>query len=482
MRDSRTMAKDAKKSQSFDPDIVHGPISRAVWKLAWPTMLQNIIAGAQGIVDHTLVGHFVGFTGNAAIGVSWQIFLVVIVFVVSVFTGMGILVARFAGAGEPDKVNRVVFQGFLIAMFMILFLLAPVGLFFASDLLGLLNAAPAVHAEALPYLRTLFLFSFGMLIYYMIAGVLRAAGDARTPLRLGVAMTVLNLIGSIILIRGFGPIPAFGTLGAAMGTVIASGIVAAYAVYLLLTNKLVVRFPEKISWRPDWSIIRELFRFGLPTGFQGIAMNLGGAALVGFVGSLPNSAEAQAAYAVGYTQLFSLVTWTSVGLMAASSTVSGQNLGAGFPDRTRRAARTSAMFGLLLAATFAMLFVLIPDKLLGVFGIGEPIVIGLGTELLGYLSLSALFVTVALNYTGALQGAGDTRSPLVITLISQLVMPIGYLTITQSTRALESTDVWGAILAGHILRCVLSVARFEQGRWVHIKVHIDEAPGAEAEH
>ena len=84
-----------------------------MWKLAWPTMLQNVIAGVQGLVDHTLVGHFVGFTGNAAFGVSWQIFLVVIVFVVSVFTGMGILVARFAGAGEPDKVNRVVFQGFL---------------------------------------------------------------------------------------------------------------------------------------------------------------------------------------------------------------------------------------------------------------------------------------------------------------------------------------------------------------------------------
>ena len=88
----------AAKQQSFDPDIIHGPISKAVWKLAWRTMLQNVIAGLQGIVDHTLVGRYVGFTGNAAIGVSWQIFLVVIVFVASVFTGMGILVARFAGA------------------------------------------------------------------------------------------------------------------------------------------------------------------------------------------------------------------------------------------------------------------------------------------------------------------------------------------------------------------------------------------------
>ena len=78
-------------------------------------MLQNVIAGLQGIIDHAMVGHFVGYTANAAIGVSWQIILVVIVFISSLFTGMGVLVARFAGANEPDKVNRVVYQAFLTA-------------------------------------------------------------------------------------------------------------------------------------------------------------------------------------------------------------------------------------------------------------------------------------------------------------------------------------------------------------------------------
>ncbi|HET9362451.1 MAG TPA: MATE family efflux transporter, partial [Vicinamibacterales bacterium] len=78
-------------------------------------MLQNVIAGLQGIIDHAMVGHFVGYTGNAAIGVSWQIIIVVIVFAVSVFTGMGVLVSRFAGANEPDKVNKVVYQAFLTA-------------------------------------------------------------------------------------------------------------------------------------------------------------------------------------------------------------------------------------------------------------------------------------------------------------------------------------------------------------------------------
>ena len=100
----------------FDRSIVDGPLAAAVWKLAWPTMLQNVIAGLQGIIDHAMVGHYVGYTANAAIGVSWQIFLVVIVFIASLYTGMGVLVARFAGAGEPEKVNRVVQQAFLTSL------------------------------------------------------------------------------------------------------------------------------------------------------------------------------------------------------------------------------------------------------------------------------------------------------------------------------------------------------------------------------
>src|SRR5512140_3746673 len=89
----------------YDRSIVEGPLPAAVWKLAWPSMLTNIIGGIQGFVDQVLVGHIVGFTGNAAIGVASQIFIVVIVFLMSLFTGMSVLVARFAGAGEEAKVD-----------------------------------------------------------------------------------------------------------------------------------------------------------------------------------------------------------------------------------------------------------------------------------------------------------------------------------------------------------------------------------------
>jgi putative MATE family efflux protein len=459
-----------RKRQTFDRSIIDGPIAAAVWKIAWPSVLQNAIGGLQGIVDHALVGHYVGFTANAAIGVSWQIFLVVIVFISSLFTGMGVLVSRAAGANDHDKVNRTVYQAFLTAVVLSVGVLAPLGYVLSPKLLEIVNATPAVRAEALPFLRTMFVFSIGMLMFFMLGGALRAAGDARTPLRLGIAMTVLNFVLNVVLISGAGPVPAFGTKGAAMGTAIASISVSAVGLWLLMTGRLVVHFERGMSLRPDFTIIRALFRFGLPAGIQGVAMNVAGVLLLRFIGSLPESAEAQAAYAVGYSELFSLITWTSVGLMGAAAAIAGQNLGAGKPERSAHAVHIAARFGLGVAATVGALFLLIPDQLLGIFGLSDPTVVRLGRQLLQFLSVSGLFITVALTYTGGLQGTGDTRSPLYITLISQVLLPPGICFFLSQTGHLQASGVWTAILVGHSTRCLLSLLRFRQGKWRHIEV------------
>ena len=469
------MAAPPRPGRAFDRSIVEGPIPRAVWKLAWPTMLQNMIGGLQGIVDHAMVGHFVGYTGNAAIGVSWQIFLVVMVFISSLFTGMGVMVARFAGANDPDKVNRTVYQAFVAAALMAVGILAPIGWFVAPSLLELINATPEVQAEALPYLRIMFLFSFGMMVFFMLGGALRSAGDARTPLRLGIVMTLLNMVLNVILIRGLGPIPAFGTAGAALGTVLAGGSIAVYAFWRLFSGAWVVQFHRAMNWRPDFAIIRSLFRFGLPTGLQGVAMNVAGVFLLRFIGSLERSAEAQAAYAVSYTELFSFITWSSVGLMGATAAVAGQNLGAGRPDRTVRAVQVASYIGLGVAAFVGLLFVTMPRALLALFGMEEPVVVDLGVQLLGYLAVSGLFVTVALGYTGGLQGTGDTRSPFWISVISQIVIPLGMCAVIQATRGLQPTDIWLAIVIGHATRCTLSVLRFRQEKWRNIRVDIEPA-------
>jgi putative MATE family efflux protein len=437
-------------------------------------MLTNIIGGLQGIVDQVLVGHLVGVNGNAAIGVASQIFIVVIVFLMSLFTGMSVLVARFAGAGEEDKVDRVVYQAFITAVGIALLVMAPIGYFLAPSLLDFVNAAPGVKAEALPFMRIMFMFSSGMLVFFMLGGALRSAGDARTPMVLGIALTVLNIVFNVILIRGLGPIPAFRTAGAAMGTCLASGLLMIYSLAKLVKGGWVVSFPRsgRGALAPDWTIIKSLFRFGLPTGIQGIAMNVGGVFMLAFIGSVAQSAAAQAAFSVSYSQLFSFITWTSVGLMGAAAAVAGQNLGAGKPDRSEEAVHVAARIGVTGAAFIGAIFLFFPRQLLAVFGMDEPVVVEIGTQLLRVLSVSGLFIAVALTYTGGLQGTGDTKSPLYISIVSQIVVPLGICFVIQQTGTLQPLHIWIAILVGHATRCLLSVLRFNQGKWRGIAVDI----------
>jgi Na+-driven multidrug efflux pump len=161
--------------------------------------------------------------------------------------------------------------------------------------------------------------------------------------------------------------------------------------------------------------------------------------------------------------------------MGATAAVAGQNLGAGRPDRSAGAARVAASIGLGVAAAISFLFVVIPGPLLGAFSLNEGIPFQIGRQLLQYLAVSAFFVTVALVYTGGLQGTGDTRGPLFISIISQVVVPIGLCTLFASTTGLQAAHIWSAIVLGHATRATLSVIRFRQGKWRAIAVKVGPA-------
>jgi Na+-driven multidrug efflux pump len=136
----------------------------------------------------------------------------------------------------------------------------------------------------------------------------------------------------------------------------------------------------------------------------------------------------------------------------------------------------ASRIGLAVAAIVGTAFLLIPTPLLGIFGMTEPLVTSIGSQLLRFLSVSGFFVTIALSYTGGLQGTGDTRSPLYISIVSQIVIPIGICATLQWTRGLHATDIWLAIVLGHFTRASLSVLRFRQGRWRNIAVELEETP------
>jgi Na+-driven multidrug efflux pump len=125
--------------QHFDKELVSGSILRSVWKLSWPVTLLNLVNGTHGFVDHILVGRFVESANNeanAAIGVAWQVFLVVVVFIASLFHGMNVLIARYAGMQDRENMGKVFYQALLMSVFLLVGVVAPVGLCVRADAAG----------------------------------------------------------------------------------------------------------------------------------------------------------------------------------------------------------------------------------------------------------------------------------------------------------------------------------------------------------
>lgn len=459
---------------SFDSDIVSGSVVRSVVKLAWPIAITQLIAGIHGIVDQILVGNYVSFHAQAAIGVSWQLFLVIFVFLSSLFHGMNILIARYSGRQDREAINRIAYDVFITSGYLILLFIAPLGYFLSPALLDLVNAEPEVQEHALPYLRILFTASLPLFLMFVLNGAFQSSGNPKIPLYLGILTTIVNIIASYILITGLGPFPELGTAGAAIGTCLGPLPSILIGLILIQRHKVLIGPPERFSIVPDLSVLKAVIRLGLPSGIQAVLLNIGGVALLSFIGSLEESAEAQAAYTICYVQLFSVVTWTGFGLRAACATVMGQNMGAGKNERGKQAVYVGAGLGFLWAAAFGALFWIFPYTLLGFFFVEDVLVLDIGSSLLHFLTFSGVFIAVTLAFTGGLQGAGDTRKPMYIAFISQIVVLLGVCAVYESMGRLSTNVIWTAILVSHMSRLTLTYIMFARGKWDNIKVEIGQ--------
>ncbi len=457
--------------KKFDAEIVSGSVLRSVWKLSWPVILLNLTNGVHSFVDHILIGRYVvseNNAANAAVGVAWQVFLVVVVFVASIFHGMNVLVARYSGRREQDKISEVTYHSFLAAIYILLGVAAPVGYFLSPWLLQFVSADEEVMGHALSYLRILFTCGTPLFLVFMFTGAFHASGEPKIPLVLGILSTVLNIIISFLLITGFGPFPALGVIGAALGTVIAPMFSVTIALMLIMRGKVLIKPPKKYTLIPNWDILRITLRIGIPSGIQGVLLNIGGVFLLVFVASL--GAAAQAAYTICYAQLFAVITWASFGLRAASATVMGQNIGAGNPERGKKAVGVAAYLGIGWALFIGSLFLLFPEFLLGLFDAVHEPVFSYGKSLLNYLSLSGIAVAVTLALTGGLQGAGATKIPMYIAFLTQIVVLLGFCGFFFIMDALTTDIVWMGILVSHTSRLFLTYLVFRTESWVHTQV------------
>lgn len=438
------------------------PPALGVWELAWPTMLSLLTQTVVRWADYVMVGSL-GPTALAAVGLGGQMFWLVQSVIVIVPTGVVALLTRAVGARDLRLADASLRQGIWLASLLAL-ATALFGLPLVEPAIAIYGVETAVVDSGSRYLFWLLVGNVPMAIGLMFGSALRAAGDARTPLVIGVAANVLNVFLNWVLIFGHLGAPALGVSGAG----IASSLAMVFQVLVfwpLWRARRLVLAPSGASFVPDAALLRRIVRIGYPAVVEGALFQVG---LLLFQRLMAGyGTAAVAAYNVG-VQILSLSFLPGIGFGTAASTLVGQHLGDRDPGGAARAGWRSLGGAIASMTTMGAVLIALADPLARVFT-SDARTAALTVDFIWILG--AVQPLMAFEYTlgGALRGAGDTRFPLLAVFVGLFLFRLAPASLAHALGA-SLQVVWSALVLDYAIKAVLLAARFRSGRWQHVRV------------
>ncbi|HEV2121443.1 MAG TPA: MATE family efflux transporter [Chloroflexota bacterium] len=441
-------------------------IRRLVFNLAWPVIVENLLQTAVGVVDLLMVSRL-GAAAIAGVGVSVQVLFVVFAAIMAIATGTTVLVSRFTGANQPHDATRVLKQSILMAVALGVFL-AVVGVPSAKPLVALLGADPDVVELGGGYLQVVFLTSIALTTTYILGAALRGAGDSRTPMYVAFGINVVNVVVSYILIFGELGFPAMGVVGSAWGSAVGR-ILGAVALVVLVAHgvrRTGITLVGRQGWSPDPALLWRLLRIGLPSMAEGLSRSVGMLLFSAIVISLGTAVFA--AQRITFN-VISLSFLPGFGFAMAATALTGQALGAGKPDRARRATWLSVRSAALWMSSMGVLFLIAAPWFMRVFT-PDPEIVAIGAEALRVMALGQPAVAVSFVLAGGLRGAGDTRFPMLNTTIGMWLIRLPLAWFFVSVLGWGLSGAYAAFVAGPFVEAVTAYLRYRSGNWQHLKV------------
>jgi putative MATE family efflux protein len=439
-------------------DLSTGSIPRHLLHLAVPMLLGNVLNIGYSVVNTIWVGNILGANAVAASAVTWPVFFILIAVAAGATIASTILVSQNFGAKNFEMVRSVVDTSLLLALILGLVLTA-IGIIAGDGILRLMDTPAAVFPLASPYLKIGMLSFVVQYLLFLLAAILRGIGDTKTPLIFMVAGVVINAILDPLLIMGIPPFPKLGLNGAAWASVISSFCALAMGIVYLNKKSDLVRF--RISHLSvNWGIIGKIYSIGFPSMIQQSLVSVSAAFITTFVNAFGASATA-AFGAAG--RIDSIAFMPIMSVMMSVTTLTGQNLGAGKPERVRLVFLWGIRMTLAITAVLVLAMVLVPKQMLAVF-IKDKIVIDLGAMYLrivgpSYLAMSFLFVS-----NGVINGAGKTLITLFFTFLSLWIIRVPCAAFLSHT-SLGLNGVWIAIDIGIVVAAGVSLAYYFSGHW-----------------
>lgn len=452
-------------------------LRKKIWNLAWPAIAGNISQTLLNLVDMMIVGQ-VSSIALGAVGLGGQISWFMFPIMIAVSTGTLAIVARRVGEGKLDEASRVAEQSmylaFLLGIPVMLF-----GIFFGDEILKIMGAKEEVLEIGYEYLKVLFLFYPIRFVGFVFFSALRGAGDTKTPMKLNILMNILNGVFDYLLVFGKLGFPRLGPVGAAWASGIGITVSFLIGILLFLNGKLVIK--PVIEWRLHLDIVEKILRIGIPALLErGLFSfyNFLYMAIVTRFGKI-----ALSAHQIGL-RVESIAYMPAFGFSIATSTLVGQTLGAKKPDEAEKIVKESLKMTTLFMSVMAFILMTIPSILVRPFlSPTDPYyeeVKRLATIYLIIVGISEIPLGVIFVLSGALRGAGDTKSPLYVTAISKLFFRIipSYLlgfgfslpTLGIEFKGLGVIAAWIGMSVETFISAGLFWIVFKKGKWKKIKI------------
>ena len=438
-------------------------IRRLVFHLAWPVIVENLLQTAVGFVDLLMVSRL-GAAAIAGVGVSVQVLFVIFAAISAIATGTTVLVARFTGAREPANAARVLKQSVLLGIALGV-LLAVVGVPLSKPIVAVMGAEPDVVELGGGYLQIVFLTAVGMTLTFVLGAALRGAGDSRTPMLVAVGINVVNIVVAYVLIFGHLGFPAMGVIGSAWGAAIGR-IAGMLALLVLVLRGSRFDFSGVGSWAPDVSLIKRLMRIGLPSMGEQLSRSLGMLLFSWVVISL--GTVVFAAQRITFN-IVSLSFLPGFGFSMAATALTGQALGAGKPDRARRATWFSARSAAVWMGGMGVTFLIFAELFVRMFT-DDPAIVENGALALRVLALGQAQMAIGMVLAGGLRGAGDTRYPMLVITGSMWLVRIPVALFAVHVLHWGLPGAYLAFVAGSSVECIAAFLRYRAGKWQHLKV------------
>jgi MATE family multidrug resistance protein len=405
-----TVVSEAEIAPSAAQPVTQG-MRRRVLTLAWPVIAQNLLETLVGVVDTLLVARL-GAVAIAGVGTNVQILFIVLGALVGVSAGSTVLVAHAVGARDWSAARLISKQSIswgVLGSIPVALLVA----FFSHQIIGAFGVDADVAAIGAQCLRVTMLGFPAFLLIFVVSGIMRGAGDTRTPLVAGFISNIINALLAWVLIYGGLGIPAIGAVGSAWAATFARLIAAGFLIFLLLRGRGQLKLHGWVDWAPRFRELRRVLSLGMPAALEQILISAAFTVLTGIIATL--GTLSLAAQRISFTAL-SLSFLPGVGFAIATSALVGQSIGAGRPQEARAAARAAAEWVTLWMIPLGIAFLLFARPIMGLFTDDQE-VITIGARSLQVLAFSQPLWGLLFVWAGALRGAGNTRLPLFFNVL-----------------------------------------------------------------